>query len=207
MPVTLLLAYADQGWHVRWRTPDPEAFEATREAFKATLDLYDRYWDPEAFDGRGGWWVAYGALSLVGHLFDNYQALRDELERGHWQQYEQQQREARERCMREQEREAQERETAHKQQQHERSQRQRADQQGQRQQKQAEQQAPKRESVKLPRTVDEALAALRLRRPVTASEIKRAYRSLAFASHPDHGGSHAAMVRINAAYELALAGC
>ena len=29
----------------------------------------------------------------------------------------------------------------------------------------------------------------------------------AFRAHPDHGGSHAAMVRINAAYELALAAC
>ena len=87
--VTLILRFADSGWHVRWRTPNTEAFHAVLEEFKALLDLTERYWDPEAFE-KGGWWVAYGALGKVGHLFGNYQAVRDELEREHWQRYEQQ---------------------------------------------------------------------------------------------------------------------
>lgn len=193
MPVTVILQFADQGWHVRWRTPDTEEFEATRRAFKDILSLRDHYWDPEAFNGKGGWWVAYGALDSVGHLFQNYQLLRDQLEQPYWQQFERQRQEARERFAREQE---WERETAQ--------------QQRQRQQKKAQQRnepQPKREDVKLPRTVEEALAILHLTPPVTASDIKRAYRTQAFKSHPDRGGSHAAMVKINAAYELALAAC
>lgn len=192
MSVTVILQFADQGWHVRWRTPDVAEFEATRRACKGILSLHDHNWDPEAFNGKGGWWVAYGALGSVGHLFHNYQTLRDQLEQPYWQQFERQRQEARERFAREQERE-----TAQQQRQ-------------QRQQRKAQQRKeaqPKREEVQLPRTIEEALAALHLTPPVTASDIKRAYRIQAFKSHPDHGGSHAAMVKINAAYELALAAC
>ncbi len=199
MPVTVILQFADQGWHVRWRTPDPAEFEATRRAFKDILSLHDYYWDPEAFSGKGGWWVAYGALDSVGHLFHNYQLLRDQLEQPYWPQFERQRQETRERFAREREREASERETAQQQKQRQ-----------QRQQKKAQQRKephPKREDVRLPRTVEEALAILHLTPPVTASDIKRAYRTQAFKSHPDRGGSHAAMVKINAAYELALAAC
>jgi hypothetical protein len=95
--VMLILRFADSGWHVRWRTPNTEAFHAVLEEFKALLDLTERYWDPEAFE-KGGWWVAYGALGKVGPLFSNYQAVRDELEREHWQRYEQQRKEARNRA-------------------------------------------------------------------------------------------------------------
>lgn len=199
MPVTVILQFADQGWHVRWRTPDTEEFEVTRQAFKDILSLHDYYWDSEAFNGKGGWWVAYGVLDSVGHLFQNYQILREQLEQPYWQQFEQQRQVARERFAREQEREARERETAQQQR-----------QRHQRQQKKAQQRKepqPKREDVKLPRTIEEALSILHLTPPVTASDIKRAYRIQAFKSHPDRGGSHAAMVKINAAYELALASC
>lgn len=200
MPVTLILQFADQGWHVRWRTSDRAEFEATREAFKNILSRRDRYWDPEAFDGKGGWWVAYGALAEVGHLFENYQTLRDQLEQPYWIQFEREKQQARERFVREEElRKARERETTQQQK-----------QQQKRQQKKAKQQKesqPQRQDVKLPRTFEEALAALHLSPPVTADDVKRAYRTQAFRAHPDHGGSHAAMVRINAAYELALAAC
>ena len=199
MPVTVILQFADQGWHVRWRTPDAAEFEATRRTFKGILSLRDHYWDPEAFSGKGGWWVAYGALDSVGHLFQNYQLLRDQLEQPYRQQFERQRQEARERFAREQEREARERETAQQQKQRQ-----------QRQQKKAQRRKEpqsKREEVKLPRTVEEALSILQLTPPPTASDIKRAYRTQAFKSHPDRGGSHAAMIKINAAYELALAAC
>jgi FtsZ-interacting cell division protein YlmF len=193
--VTIVLQFADQGWHVRWRTPDREEFEATRGAFKNILSMRDRYWDPEAFDGKGGWWVSYGALASVGRLFENYRTLRDQLEQPYWQQFEQQKKEARERHRREQETEQQRQK--------------RREQREKRQQKKAEKQRKtrNREEVTLPKTFEEALALLHLTAPVTASEIKRAYHAQAFHAHPDRGGSHAAMVTINAAYELALAAC
>lgn len=71
--------------------------------------------------------------------------------------------------------------------------------------KQAEPRKPTHQIVRKPTTLAEALKILKLRPPATKAEIKRAYRTLAQMAHPDHGGSHAAMVRINAAYELALA--
>ena len=202
--VTIILQFADQGWHARWRTPDREEFEATREAFKNILSMRDRYWDPEAFDGKGGWWVSYGALASVGHLFENYQTLRDQLEQPYWQQFEQQKKEARERFAREQELERRRREQETEQQRQKRR-----EQREKRQQKKAEEQrkTPNREEATLPKTFEEALALLHLTAPVTASDIKRAYRAQAFLAHPDRGGSHATMVTINAAYELALAVC
>jgi hypothetical protein len=68
-----------------------------------------------------------------------------------------------------------------------------------------QQQKPAHRLVKKPTTPAEALRVLNLTPPVTQAEIKRAYREQAQLAHPDHGGSHAAMVVLNAAYELALA--
>jgi hypothetical protein len=181
-PITLILRFADSGWHVRWRTPNTEAFHAVLEEFKALLDLTERYWDPEAFE-KGGWWVAYGALGKVGHLFSNYQAVRDELEREHWQRYEQQRKEARNRAAQSE-------------------QKQETGQQTKRQNQQPRREE-KREEAKLPRTPQEAFRILSLVPPVTLNDVKRAYRAKAFTCHPDRGGSHAQMVVINAAFELA----
>jgi ATPase subunit of ABC transporter with duplicated ATPase domains len=148
------------------------------EEFKDLLDLTERYWDPEAFE-KGGWWVAYGALGKVGHLFRNYTTLRDELEREHWTHYEQQRQEAKKR----------------------------AAQSEQKQEKGQQTQQPrreeKREEAKLPRTSQEAFRILSLVPPVSLTDVKRAYRAKAFRCHPDRGGSHAQMVVINAAFELA----
>lgn len=60
-------------------------------------------------------------------------------------------------------------------------------------------------TMKHPKTLEEALKLLKVKPPATRSAIKRAYRTQAQVVHPDHGGSHAAMVRLNAAYALALA--
>lgn len=49
-----------------------------------------------------------------------------------------------------------------------------------------------------------AFTALGLPSVATLAEIKAAYRRRAFQLHPDHGGDHAAMVRLNAAYEEAV---
>jgi ATPase subunit of ABC transporter with duplicated ATPase domains len=180
--VMLILRFADSGWHVRWRTPNTEVFQAVLEEFKALLDLTERYWDPEAFE-KGGWWVAYGALNKVGHLFSNYQALRDEMEREYWQRYEQQRKEARNRAAQSEQKQETGQET--------------------KQQNQQPRREEKREEAKLPRTSQEAFRILSLVPPVTLNDVKRAYRMKAFTCHPDRGGSHAQMVVINAAFELA----
>jgi hypothetical protein len=215
---TIVLKFANQGWHVRWNTPDKREFEAIKEAFKEALPLRDRYWDYEAF-GKGGWWVSYGALDLVGHLFENYEEAREELERPYRQQFEQQQKETRERfIIEEMARRQREQKEAHQQRRREsqrekrqqkkatEQERQRAAEQ-ERQKAEQQRQARSREEVTLPRTVEEALALLHLKAPTTASEVRRAYRAQAMRAHPDHGGSHAAMIKINAAYELALKAC
>lgn len=87
-----------------------------------------------------------------------------------------------------------------------RRQRQRAQWKHSQQRKQAGQQ---RKSASAPtkraETLEEALRVLNVKPPITRATIKRAYRAQALVAHPDHGGSHAEMVRLNAAYELALA--
>jgi hypothetical protein len=190
--VILILKFADAGWHVRWRTSSTEAFQTVLEEFKDLLDLTERYWDPEAFE-KGGWWVAYGALGKVGHLFSNYQTVRDELEQEYQKQYEEQLRRARERFAREQE---QERTGATS-----------SSRTGAGDQTKQQNKPPKREEkgeeVKLPRTSQEAFAILELVPPVSLADVKRAYRAKALKCHPDRGGSHAQMVVINAAFELA----
>jgi tetratricopeptide (TPR) repeat protein len=72
------------------------------------------------------------------------------------------------------------------------------------QRKRAEQQSA-HQALKKPGTLAEALQILNIKLPATSAQIKRAYRAQAQLAHPDHGGSHAAMVRLNAAYELARA--
>ena len=212
MAVTLELQFANQGWHVRWHTQSTQEFQATRAAFKDAISLHDRYWDPNAFDTKGGWWVRFGALEEAAYLFTNFQAVRDKLYQEYWPRYERERKEAYERFVREQQKESQARaQKAERQQQKRRApggQRQQKKARAERPQTESQQgQPPKRENVKLPQTTAEALALLHLSFPVTAKDIQRAYREQARKCHPDRGGSHAAMVLINAAYELALKAC
>jgi hypothetical protein len=51
------------------------------------------------------------------------------------------------------------------------------------------------------------LAVLGLTPPVTADQVKAAYRRLSKTAHPDHGGSVQAFVILRDAYERALAEC
>jgi tetratricopeptide (TPR) repeat protein len=86
-----------------------------------------------------------------------------------------------------------------------RAERERRRQEGQRQQQKRAGQRKPHQLMKKPANLAEALEILKLRPPATRDDIRRAYRTQARMVHPDHGGSHAAMVRLNAAYELALA--
>ena len=139
--------------------------------------------------------MVYGALGKVGHLYSNYQAARDELEQEYQKQYEEQLRRARERFAREQEQEQERaRETS--------SAQKGAGDQTRRQNKPPKREE-KREEIKLPQTSQEAFAILSLVPPVSLADVKRAYRAKALKCHPDRGGSHAQMVVINAAFELA----
>jgi hypothetical protein len=51
------------------------------------------------------------------------------------------------------------------------------------------------------RSPESAYAVLGLTPPVTAAQVKAAYRSKSLECHPDHGGSAADMARVNDAYE------
>ena len=115
-----------------------------------------------------------------------------------WEQYEQQRQEALKRA--EQERQQQERQREQRREQ-QREQRKRRQAQKKAEQKQKSAYQP----IKKPATLAEAFRILKLKPPVTRAEIIRAFRVQAQVAHPDHGGNHAAMVVLNAAYELALA--
>jgi flagellar biosynthesis GTPase FlhF len=198
MAVVVDLRFASEGWQVRWQTPSTPEFNQTKAAFKERLPEDERYWDPLAFEGKGGWWVSYGSLQLVGDLFVNYQQLRDQLEAPYWAEYERQRQEAQARAEQEREAEARKREQRREQQRERRKQRQA--------EKKAEQERQAAyQPIKKPTTLAEALKILKLRPPASRAEIRRAFYTQAQVVHPDHGGSHAAMVILNAAYELALA--
>lgn len=198
MAVVVELQFAREGWHVRWRTPSTPEFIKTKEAFKDRIPEDERYWNPLAFDDHGGWWVAYGWLQVVGDLFTNYQQAREQLERPYLAQYERQREEARARA--EQERQEQERKRERRREQERERRKQRQAQKKAEQERQAAYQP-----IKKPTTLAEALKILKLSPSATRAEITRAFRTQAHVVHPDHGGSHAAMVILNAAYELALA--
>jgi len=55
-----------------------------------------------------------------------------------------------------------------------------------------------------PRHVRDAFTALSLRCDASPDEVKTAYRAHAKKVHPDKGGSHSAMLALNAAYACAL---
>lgn len=175
------LAYAPGGWHLRFRTRTDADFQATLAGIKS-LPVWARFWDRLAQGGRGAWWINYASLEQIGHLFANYQAMRDQVEAPYRQEYQRA----------EQERKTRKTHTGKRENRQKRSRQHR------------HQESPPSELLHLPETVQEALAVLRL--PLTASvqDIKGAYRKRALQAHPDHGGSHAEMVILNRAYEIAL---
>jgi hypothetical protein len=57
------------------------------------------------------------------------------------------------------------------------------------------------------RSTPECLVALGLKTPATVEQVKRAYRRLSRAAHPDHGGTNEAFIALQAHYEQALQHC
>lgn len=66
------------GYTLRFKGDRP-AFEAMVWQIK-TLQTRDRQWMPEAFAGRGGWWLSRTAFDKLGPLFRNYQEMRRRIE-------------------------------------------------------------------------------------------------------------------------------
>lgn len=64
------------GWWLRFRSRSTPTFLATKEHLKTLLAYPDRLWVPEAYGGRGAWFIEEQALAQVGHLFSNYSLLR-----------------------------------------------------------------------------------------------------------------------------------
>jgi hypothetical protein len=172
------LAFATRGWHLRFRARTDAEFQATLVGIKS-LPVWARFWDRLAQGGRGAWWINYSSLEQIGYLFSNYQTMRDQVEAPYRQEYQ---------------REEQERQTRKT----------HAGKQQKRPRQPRQQQPPPSELLRLPETVQEALAVLRLPPTASVQDIKGAYRRGALQAHPDHGGLHAAMVMLNRAYELAL---
>lgn len=176
MAVFLELRFAREGWHLRWHTTSTLQFRWTNETFKDQLPEGERYWDSLAFEGRGGWWVAYSWLQVVSDFFDNYQQVRDQLEQPFWLQYEQQRQEARAEQERQQQ-EERERDHQHEQQQKRRKRR--------RTQKKTEQERKTAfQPITKPTTPTDALTILKLQPPVTRTEIQRAFRAQAQVGSP-----------------------
>lgn len=188
------LQFTNGGWYLRFRVPEDVLFRATVAGVKA-LPLWARYWDPLALEGRGAWWVNYSCLEQIGSLFSNYQTMRDQVEASYRQAYQQQ----------EQARQAHQAHTDEQQEQahqtHTNEQQHHARQHRRRQPK--KKQPPPNELLRLPETCQEAFTILHLPLLASLQEIKQAYRRQALQAHPDRGGSHAAMVILNRAYELA----
>lgn len=57
---------------------------------------------------------------------------------------------------------------------------------------------------KIPSFRGDCLTTLGLSLPVTAKDVKRAYKRLALKTHPDLGGDAAEFIKVNQAYESAL---
>lgn len=64
------------GWWLRFRSRSTPTFQGTKEHLKMLIAYPDRLWVPEAYDGRGAWYIEELALTRIGHLFSNYSLLR-----------------------------------------------------------------------------------------------------------------------------------
>ena len=64
------------GWWLRFRSRSTPTFQATKEQIKTLIAYPDRLWVPEAYGGRGAWFIEERALAQIGHLFSNYALLR-----------------------------------------------------------------------------------------------------------------------------------
>jgi hypothetical protein len=177
------LEHIEGGWLLRFRSSSWATWTATKEKLKVLIDYPERYWDEDALDGKGAWFIEEEALARIGHLFRNYTLCRWLAEEEERQQHAQE-------AARRAEARAKAQEAARK-----------------RAEEYARQEAAKQQADRTltPTNYHEAFTLLRLPESSPPTRIKEAYHQLALKHHPDLGGAHLMMVALNRAYELALA--
>jgi len=221
-----LLEQVKDGWHIRFGG-DADDFWFMLSNFKneqRKSQTYTCFYNPKLFNNKGGWYCTDDILKKYAGDFSNYQVVRAQAE----QDYQSSGRaEADRRKAEEAKRKAEEARkrwgqkhdtgwgeytgsgTGYAGYEHEKQQREQREkewEETERRQKQ-EQRKPKRVNANL--TIEEALTELGLSpiiplQKLTEKEVKTAFRAKALIVHPDVGGSHEAMVKLNNAYQLVL---
>ena len=74
--IELLEHLTGGGWWLRFRSRSTPTFEATKEQLKTLIAYPDRVWVPEAYGGRGAWYIEEQSLAQLAHLFSNYSLMR-----------------------------------------------------------------------------------------------------------------------------------
>jgi hypothetical protein len=183
------LEQVKDGWHIRFGGKD-DCFWTMLSNFKTEQRRRgqvkaDCYYDPKFFNKQGGWFCTEDILLKYSSEFENYAEMRQKAETVYAESGKAEQ--ARK------EREAEEKRKRYWEEEQERARR--------------ERQRPTRPpSTAL--TLTEAKVELGLSlaplAQLTEKEVKKAFRLKAMEVHPDHGGSHAAMVKLNQAYQLVM---
>jgi hypothetical protein len=70
------LEHTEGGWLLRFRSRSRATWTATKEKLKVLIDYPGRYWDDDALDGKGAWFIEEKALGRISHLFSNYSFCR-----------------------------------------------------------------------------------------------------------------------------------
>lgn len=221
------LTKTDLGWHIRFTAQD-DGFYAMLDKFREEQRRSAKincHWNPSLFNGKGGWFVTERILLKYQDYFENYAAMRCgadvaydlEHQEDLWGETKAERKEQDEERRRKEQDEERLRRFKEQAKQNEREQawtrwdrereayKERA-RQWEREQKQEQQSRPPTRPTSTGLTLTEALIELgfsALDKP-TEIEVKKAFRQLAMKKHPDHGGSHEAMIKLNKAYQLVL---
>lgn len=169
------LEKTDQGWHIRFGTGD----WLLLSDFKAEQRRYGQtqcHYDPGVFGGKGGWFCTTFILLRFRDRFSNFDEKYFEAEKIYAE---------REKVKQEE---------------------QRKKNQQSRKEWDQEQKSRAAQTTNTKLTISEAMVVLGFSpiAHVTVPEIKKAFRQKALKAHPDHGGSHLEMVKLNQAYQLVL---
>jgi len=203
------------GWHIRFTAEDDSSFWFMVDKFKGeqrqSLGMHAK-WNPGLFNGKGGWFCSELVLKKYRDCFENYSQMRtkaqNQWDMDHqenlWDETASERKEQEEEKKRKKEDEEKERIWKDAQKRYQRA-RERERQWDQFDHEQSFARPPARPTG-IGFTITEALLELgfsALAKP-TEQEVKKAFRQLAMQKHPDHGGSHDAMIKLNKAYQLVL---
>lgn len=203
----------DLGWHIRFTAQD-DSFWTLVDHFKDEQRKSAKincHWNPQLFDKKGGWFITERILLKYADYFENYSSMRSQAETrwdmdhqedlwGETKSERDEQEEARrkEKIKRDRERVEEDKERL-------RRKREEAWKQFEREQREEYTRRPARPtSTGLTLSVALDMLGFSPFAYPTEIEVKKAFRQLAMKVHPDHGGSHDAMVMLNKAYQLVL---